>query len=579
MRTLLFSTFVLLVNLAIGQDTYIWNGTNSNWGTTSNWTPARPVGGFASNDILIFNASATNKTITNVPPLLVGKITITGNSTYGFVRASGLSNITLTSSTGNALQIDNGSTLTIGNAASTINIFLPTSGTAEIGGQLNLANGLLNANGATLLLHTNSTPLVRTNGNVAMNSNSTLLIGNAANQAGPTITLPNFMFVSAPTISSLTINRTNGAALGNQQIEITTAANFILGNLTTNGAGRILFSSSAANPVETSNSHIIGYAEMLSRPVGTGALDFLGFSMSSGVDVGGLSLVRRTGPDGINNFNGNQSIAASWDVAPDDPDLIASRNVRFKWADSFDNVTNPANKFQVYRFSSGPGWTEVGTLQNLTSTSPLRETAIVSVNSINDTFTITDEAQVLPVELVSFFASSSNHGVQLVWKTASELNNDYFTIERSNGGEKFEEVLKVKGMGTKVTETSYSSKDTAPFKGISYYRLKQTDFDGRFSYSNVVSVSIDGTDLWSVFPNPTDADQFNLQLGKDEIGKPTLIELRNSAGQLVFSFQSIADDEGRVEVKPTQTQPLLPGFYVTSVMVGSQTKRLKLVVK
>lgn len=575
MRTLLFFFIsFLLVNLATGATTYTWNGTTSSWATATNWTPSRSTP--ATTDILIFNASATNKVVTfSTSTLSVGKIIVTGNSAYSFVRTSGTSDITLTSLSGNALQIDNGSTLTMGNVASTINISLPTTGTAEIGGQLNLAKGLLDVNDATLLLHTNSTPLVITDGNVSMNPSSTLLIGNAANQTGGTITLPNGIFVSAPTISSLTINRTNGAALGNQQITITTSANFILGNLTTNGSGRIRFGASAANPIETSNSHIIGYAEMRSRTVGTDALDFLGFSMLTGADVGGVSLVRRTGTDGINNFNSNESIAASWDVSPDEP--TASRNVRFKWVDSFDNVTNPTKKFQVYRFSSGPGWTEVGTLQNLTATTPLRETAIVSLSSLEDTFTVTDEAQVLPVELVSFFASSSNDGVQLVWKTASELNNDYFTIERSNGGEKFEEVLKVKGMGTKVTETSYSSKDTAPFKGISYYRLKQTDFDGRFSYSNVVSVSIDGTDLWSVFPNPSDANQFNLQLGKEEIGKPTLVELRNSAGQLVFSFQSIADDVGRVEVKPTQ--PLLPGFYVTSVTVGPQTKRLKLVVK
>lgn len=570
MRTLLFSTFVLLVNLAIGQTTYIWNGAGTSWTTSTNWTPSRTP---ATDDILIFNASATNKVITNIIDQSVGKITITGNSTYSFVSSTD-AGITLTSSSGNALQIDNGSVLTIGSGTS-LNIDLPTTGTAEIGGQLNLASGNLNVNDATLLLHTNSTPLVITDGQVSMNAGSTLLIGNAANQTGGTITLPNGMFVSAPTISSLTINRTNGAALGNQSITITSAANFILGNLTTNGSGRIRFAASAANPVETSNSHIIGYAEMRPRTVGTDALDFLGFSMLTGADVGVVYLVRRTGTDGINNFNSDQSIAASWEVTPDQP--TASRNVRFRWVDSFDNVTNPTKKFQVYRFSSGPGWTEVGTLQNLTATSPLRETVIVSVNSIDDTFTVTDEAQVLPVELVSFFASSSNHGVQLVWKTASELNNDYFTIERSNGGEKFEEVLKVKGMGTKATETSYSSRDTAPFKGISYYRLKQTDFDGRFSYSNVVSVSIDGTDLWSVFPNPADANQFNLHLGKEEIGKPTLVELRNSAGQLVFSFQSIADEEGRVVVKPTQH--LLPGFYITSVMVGSQTKRLKLVVK
>ncbi|MFM8834848.1 MAG: T9SS type A sorting domain-containing protein, partial [Cytophagales bacterium] len=517
--------------------------------------------------------------ITNVPSSQsVGKIIVTGNSTYSFSRASGSSTITLTSLTGNALQIDNGSTLAIGATVPVnvpVNINLPSGGTAEIGGQLNLINGNLDASNATLLIHTNSAPLATTSGQVSMNAGSTLLIGNAAHQTGATITLPNGIFVSAPTISSLTINRTNGAALGNQQLTITTAATFTLGNLTTNGSGRIRFGASAANPVETSNSHIIGYAEMLSRAVGTSALDFLGFSMSSGGDVGAVSLVRRTGTAGTNNFNSNQSIAASWDVTPDEPTV--SRNVRFRWVSSFDNSTDPAKKFQVYRFSSGPGWTEVGSLQNLTATSPLRETVIVSVNSIDDTFTVTDETQVLPVELVSFSASSSNGVVQLFWKTASELNNESFTIERSRAGEKFEDVQTIKGMGTTPTATNYTAQDVTPYTGISYYRLRQKDFDGRTSYSNVVSVSVSDTGGWSVLPNPSDGSFFTIKLWEKEIGKSAAVELRNNAGQLVSSFRSVVDDRSEIAFKISQ--PLLSGFYITSVMIDGGMIRLKLIVQ
>ncbi|MFM7858136.1 MAG: hypothetical protein ACKO96_41015, partial [Flammeovirgaceae bacterium] len=175
----------------------------------------------------------------------------------------------------------------------------------EIGGQLNLVNGNFDVRDATLLIHTNSAPLVRTGGQVSTNSNTTLLIGNGE-MGGATITLASGIFVSPSiVISSLTINRTNGAILNDQSIQITTAATFTKGNLTLNGSGRILFDEFAADPIETEDSHIIGYAEMMLRTVGTGALDFLGFSMSIGADAGDLSVVRRTGTP--ITFNGNQS--------------------------------------------------------------------------------------------------------------------------------------------------------------------------------------------------------------------------------------------------------------------------------
>ncbi|MFM7853718.1 MAG: hypothetical protein ACKO96_17800, partial [Flammeovirgaceae bacterium] len=89
----------------------------------------------------------------------------------------------------------------------------------------------------------------------------------------------------------------------------------------------------------------------------------LALKVKISVDAGDLSLVRRTGTP--ITFNGNQSIAASWEV---NSSLPTARNVQFRWVSSFDNFTDPAKKFQVYKFSSGPGWTEVGSLQNLTAT-------------------------------------------------------------------------------------------------------------------------------------------------------------------------------------------------------------------
>ncbi|HRH67858.1 MAG TPA: hypothetical protein PLU53_16300, partial [Bacteroidia bacterium] len=92
----------------------------------------------------------------------------------------------------------------------------------------------------------------------------------------------------------------------------------------------------------------------------------------------------------------------------------------------------------------------------------------------------------LPIELLSFTAHSVDNGCKLEWVTATEINNDYFTLERSHNGKDFEEIRKLKGAGNASHILSYSSIDEHPFSGVSYYRLKQTDYDGHFQYSDLV---------------------------------------------------------------------------------------------
>jgi formylmethanofuran dehydrogenase subunit C len=109
----------------------------------------------------------------------------------------------------------------------------------------------------------------------------------------------------------------------------------------------------------------------------------------------------------------------------------------------------------------------------------------------------------LPVELVSFSASWNAGVVELNWKTSSELNNDFFSIERSENGIEFDVINIVEGAGTTTESREYLYVDDAPLSGRSYYRLKQTDFDGSFTYSSVVSVwNPRETDEWIVYPNP-----------------------------------------------------------------------------
>lgn len=94
----------------------------------------------------------------------------------------------------------------------------------------------------------------------------------------------------------------------------------------------------------------------------------------------------------------------------------------------------------------------------------------------------------LPIELISFEAKLNNRQVDIHWATASEQNNDFFTIERSADGLNWEIVTTAAGAGNSIYRIDYAAYDSRPLSGISYYRLKQTDFDGAFEYSNIVSV-------------------------------------------------------------------------------------------
>lgn len=147
---------------------------------------------------------------------------------------------------------------------------------------------------------------------------------------------------------------------------------------------------------------------------------------------------------------------------------------------------------------------------------------------------------VLPVELVSFYATPLNDRVKTSWKTESEANNDYFTIERSTDGEEWTTIQTIKGAGITSQSTTYEAYDTKPLWGISYYRLKQTDFNGHtvvFDTRSVERISDNSgnTVLLKVCPNPA-SDEVTLEGSQDELGT---IEVYSSLGENLTSSVQI----------------------------------------
>jgi hypothetical protein len=142
----------------------------------------------------------------------------------------------------------------------------------------------------------------------------------------------------------------------------------------------------------------------------------------------------------------------------------------------------------------------------------------------------------LPIELLSFTASVQNSNVELNWITASENNNDYFTIERAADGINFTSISTLNGAGNSAEMISYSAVDDRPFAGVSYYRLVQTDYDGKTSYSNIEAVEFNEYSL-AIYPNPF-SDETTFQTTEDLKGAN--LTVYNSYGHLVKQINNIS---------------------------------------
>ncbi|MFN5710718.1 MAG: hypothetical protein ACK46S_01695 [Bacteroidota bacterium] len=128
-------------------------------------------------------------------------------------------------------------------------------------------------------------------------------------------------------------------------------------------------------------------------------------------------------------------------------------------------------------------------------------------------FTSIGNGTPLPISLLDFNARPVVDDVELTWTTMSETNNDYFTIERAKDGVNFVPIATVDGAGNSNTTLYYKTLDEEPLEGVSYYRLKQTDFDGRFDYSDIRVVNFvkpGSRTEWAVYPNPTNLHGVNI---------------------------------------------------------------------
>ena len=198
-----------------------------------------------------------------------------------------------------------------------------------------------------------------------------------------------------------------------------------------------------------------------------------------------------------------------------------------------------------------------------------------------------DDSQInnLPIELLTFEASiNENNQIIIRWVTASEINNDYFTIERSADGVNFELVCIVNGAGNSNNVLNYETIDNNPLQGISYYRLKQTDYDGQFEYSSLVAVKNQKETIsqeMNVYPNPVlkNSQNVNVKINGFNENEDVTVKVINIFGKVEYFNKTYSGIDGSIDLSLDAGILNSLGYYIINVSSSNKSFSKRLLVK
>lgn len=179
---------------------------------------------------------------------------------------------------------------------------------------------------------------------------------------------------------------------------------------------------------------------------------------------------------------------------------------------------------------------------------------------------------VLPITLTSFTGEATNNGVKLKWATASESNNKSFTVLSSANGKDFKQIGTVVGAGNSTTTTNYSFADKRPANGANYYKLTQTDADGKITSFDAIGVdfNLESTNKLSVYATQTKVEG-QLNWTQNEQGIATV---RDLGGKTVLS-EKVALQNGLNAIVLNGAGLTSSTIYVLTVSGSTATTSVK----
>lgn len=405
----------------------------------------------------------------------------------------------------------------------------------------------------------------------------------------------------ATTYRRLTINKSadevslGGATRVSGTLTLTDG-NLVLGshNLTIS-EGASLSTGSTASYIQDSGTGVVRYevsttGNDLYVPLGGANFSPITVNLSS-ASFGGSSSIDFSITDSAHPNRDRDNTGDS--PAGDDNGTPATDYLDVYWTISGNNITDPVYTAEyVYDASDFTQTTESNLVPTLYRTLPGGATldwlALGYVNATNNTASMTrgdgfgdlyameNSMERLPVSLLSFKAIAGSSLVKLDWKTSKEENNSHFSIERSEDGMRFSEVGTVGGFGTTEEDQSYQFEDKFPLNGRSYYRLRQVDFNGQHSFSEVVSV---------FYKNNTSGEN-GIKLSGNYItqGEVIRVETEVGSGKVLWA---ISDINGKIFSSDhtlqggefnIQTNGMYPGMYILRVETPDKQVRSERII-
>lgn len=162
----------------------------------------------------------------------------------------------------------------------------------------------------------------------------------------------------------------------------------------------------------------------------------------------------------------------------------------------------------------------------------------------------------------SLEATQKQNSTHLTWSVATQINNDIYIIEHSKDGRSFSPIGEITGDGSSNITKHYEYIHTSPSIGINYYRIKQVDYDGKYSYSDIASVRYDGNAEISIYPNPTTSE---VTIATSE---PLSIQIFDVYGR-VLKIQALSEGQNTINIS------VLPSGILIFVVGDQRYKVLK----
>ncbi|MFM7080126.1 MAG: T9SS type A sorting domain-containing protein [Bacteroidota bacterium] len=275
-------------------------------------------------------------------------------------------------------------------------------------------------------------------------------------------------------------------------------------------------------------------------------------------------------PDSVTNLN------STIGLIPDNRDATANRfwsvlsstsingDMRFSYNSTLDQPVSPYNNPTLYKAQRYNAVTDQWE-PYLPGQTNGNFFVIVPSTSLGGTWTISSSPSPLPIELLQFNAQPlPDNTVMVDWRTASETNSWNYHVERSNGYTDFETVAVLPAAGNSSSTREYQTIDKHPLDGISYYRLRQTDFDGAEHIYDPVRVSFrrESDSGIRIYPNPANDQVFIL--GQPEA---TIIKLTDSKGKTMKLIRLQSDEVNRIDLSSIPA-----GVYFLSDDIGNNEK-------